>query len=36
MEKDTLFLIVNGGTSAPRGILVVEALKDTEIGRAHV
>ena len=28
MEKDTLFLIVNGGTSAPRGILVVEALKD--------
>ena len=28
MEKDTLFLIVNGGASAPRGILAAEALRD--------
>ena len=27
MEKDTLFLIVNGGASAPRGILAAEALR---------
>ena len=28
MEKDTLFLIVNGGASAPRGILAAEALRN--------
>ena len=28
MEKDTLFLIVNGGASAPRRILAAEALRD--------
>lgn len=28
MEKDTLFLIINGGASAPRGILAAEALRD--------
>lgn len=28
MEKDTLFLIVNGGASASRGILAAEALKN--------
>jgi len=28
VEKDTLFLIVNGGASAPRGILAAEALRN--------
>ena len=28
MEKDTLFLIINGGASAPRGILAAEALRN--------
>ena len=33
MEKDTLFLIINGGASAPRGILAAEALRNATLRR---